>query len=475
MTMQDTFQKPERIYLLPIGGTAMATLAGLLQAEGHRVEGVDVQLYPPMSDLLEELRIPVRLGWDPGAIPDGIDRVIIGNAIPRTNPEAAAVLERGIPYLSQAEAVAHYLLGTRRSLVVAGTHGKTTTTAMLGWILERAGLDPTLFVGGLLPWSRRSFRHGGGPHLVIEGDEYNTAFFDRSPKFVHYRSWVLVLGPVEFDHGDLYADEDAVVAAFRAGTAQVPGEGLIVVDGESGRALEACRGAAAPVVRVGEGPRADARVGRVELSDTVSRWSLEWAGHRLDLSMPLPGRHNLANASRAAVAALTAGVEPEAVEDALRTFPGVVRRLEIVGEAAGITVVDDFAHHPTALQATVAAARQRWPGRRLVIAFEPRSLTAGRALFQDAYVTALKGADVVLVAPVHHRDRIPEAERLDRERLGRELEARGVRTAIPPDGGDPVEALLPLLGPGDVVVGCSSGDFGGFHRRLLAGIGGAAP
>ncbi len=469
--MQDTFQRSERLYFLPIGGTAMATLAGLLQAEGHRVEGVDSQLYPPMSDLLEALGIPVRLGWDPDAMPQGIDRVVIGNAVPRTNPEVRAVLERGLPYVSQAEAVARYLLGERRSLVVAGTHGKTTTTAMLGWILERAGTDPTLFVGGLLPWSRRSFRHGRGPYLVIEGDEYNTAFFDRSPKFVHYRPWTFLLGPVEFDHGDIYADEDAVVAAFRAGTARVPGDGLIVVDGASPRALEACRDAAAPVVRVGEGAENDARIGAMDLSEGGSLWSLEWERHRLDLSLPLPGRHNLANASRAAVAALAAGVGPEAVAAALAAFPGVVRRLEIVGEAAGITVVDDFAHHPTALRATVEAARQRWPDRRIVIAFEPRSLTAGRSLFQEAYAAALTGADVVLVAPVHHRDRIPEEERLDRGRLGRELEAAGVVAVIPEDGEDPVAALQPVLQPGDVMIGCSSGDFGGFHRRLLERIG----
>ncbi len=470
--MQGTFQKSERLYFLPIGGTAMATLAGLLSVEGHRVEGVDVQLYPPMSDLLEELGIPVRLGWDPGAIPEDVDRVIIGNAIPRSNPEATAVLERGIPYLSQAEAVSRYLLADRRALVVAGTHGKTTTTAMLGWILQEAGTDPTLFVGGLLPWSRRSFRHGRGPYLVIEGDEYNTAFFDRSPKFVHYRPWILLLGPVEFDHGDLYADEDAVVAAFRAGTARVPAEGLIVVDGESPRALEACRDAAAPVVRTGEGDGFDARISALDLSGPESRWRLRWRDHDLRLTLPLPGRHNVANASRAAVTALAAGVPAEAVALALEQFPGVVRRLEVVGEAGGVTVVDDFAHHPTALKATIRAARQRWPDRRVVVAFEPRSLTAGRSLFQEAYVTALEGADVVLVAPIHHRDRIPEAERLDRARLGRELAARGVRTVMPPDGGDPVAALVPVLEPGDVVVGCSSGDFGAFHRRLLDALAG---
>ncbi len=470
--MQDTFHNPEHLYFLPIGGTAMATLAGLLKAEGHRVQGVDSELYPPMSDLLEALEIPVRLGWDPDLIPAGLDRVVIGNAVPRSNPEVVAVLERGLPYTSQAEAVARYLLGEgRRSLTVAGTHGKTTTTAMLTWIMERAGTDPMAFVGGLLPWSRRSFRHGRGPFLVIEGDEYNTAFFDRSPKLVHYRPWVLVLGPVEFDHGDIYADEDAVVAAFRAGTARVPQGGRIVVDGASPRAREACENAAAPVITVGWDPANEVRLEALAADATASRWRLVWGGTPLELTLPMPGRHNVENASRAAVAALAAGIEPGAVAEALAGFPGVVRRLQVVGEAGGVTVVDDFAHHPTAIAATVEAARQRWPGRRLVIAFEPRSLTAGRRLFQDAYARALAGADVAVVAPVYHRQRIPEADRLDRGRLARELERAGVIPVMPGQEEDPVAVLTPLLRPGDVVIGCSSGNFGGFHRRLLAALG----
>ncbi len=469
--MQDMFQNHEHLYFLPIGGTAMATLAGLLQAEGHTVEGVDSHLYPPMSDLLEELAIPVRLGWNPELIPAHIDRVVIGNAVPRSNPEVEAVLARGLSYISQAEAVARYLLpGDRRSLVVAGTHGKTTTTAMLAWIMERAATDPMVFVGGLLPWSRRSFRHGRGRFLVIEGDEYNTAFFDRSPKFVHYRPSNLLLGPVEFDHGDIYADADAVVAAFRAGTAQVPPDGLIVTDGASPMALAACGSARAPVVRVGWTPEDEVRLDNLVQENTLSRWRLQWQHHTLELELPMTGRHNAENASRAAVVALAAGISPQAVAAALRSFPGVVRRLQVIGQANGVTVVDDFAHHPTALAATIAAARQRWPGRRLVIAFEPRSLTAGRRLFQAAYARALLGADLVLVAPVFHRARIPDEDRLDRALLARELERKGVPTLVPGDEQSPVDVLLPVLEAGDIVFGCSSGDFAGFHHRLLEAL-----
>ncbi len=468
--MQDTCQASEHLYFLPIGGTAMASLAGLLAAAGHRVEGVDATLYPPMSTLLEELGIPVRLGWDPERIPEEPDRVIIGNAVPRDNPEVEAVLARGLPYTSQAEAVARYLLDERRSLVVAGTHGKTTTTAMLAWILERCGADPTVLVGGLLPWSRRSFRLGRGPWLVTEGDEYNTAFFDRRPKLVHYRPHVLLLGPVEHDHADIYPDLDAVLAAFRAGVACVPPEGRVVVNAASPGALAAAAAARAPVVRVGTAADADVRLAVTALDPSGSRGRLRLPGGEIELAIPLPGRHNLENAALATVAAGQAGLDPGAAAAALASFPGVARRLEVVGEAGGVTVVDDFAHHPTALAATVAACRQRWPDRRLVVAYEPRSLTAGRRGLEEAYVAALAEADLALLAPVYHRARLAPEEVLDRERIVAGLERAGVAALAPPEGADPVAALLPVLAPGDLVVGCSSGDFGAFHRRLLEAL-----
>jgi UDP-N-acetylmuramate: L-alanyl-gamma-D-glutamyl-meso-diaminopimelate ligase len=466
--LQDAYQRSEYLYLLPIGGTAMASLAGLLQLAGHRVEGVDDHLYPPMSTLLEELAIPVRRGFDPQGPPADVDRVVIGNAVPRTNPEVEAVLRRGLPFLSQAEAVAHYLLARgQRSLVVAGTHGKTTTSAMLAWILERAEQDPSYLVGGLLRWSHRSFRLGRGPFMVVEGDEYNTAFFDRGPKFLHYRSYVFVLGPVEFDHADIYRDLDAVLTAFRAGTAQVPRDGHVVVNGWSESALAATRDTAAPVVVVGPGPACDLQLVSVTPGLTGSAAEVSWRGKRFRLLLPLAGEHNLQNACMALATALQVGIPAAVALAALSAFPGVARRLEVVGEAAGALVVDDFAHHPTAVAATIAACRQRWPGRRLIVAFEPRSLSAGRRTFQDGYVRALAGADVVLVTlPFHHR-RLGAEELLDRGALARDLEQRGVEAVMPAADEDPVTRVAELVRAGDVVLGCSSGDFGGFHRRLL--------
>ncbi len=446
----------------------MAPLAGLLHELGHRVEGVDAHLYPPMSTLLEDLGIPVRLGFDATGIPDDVDRVIIGNAVPRTNVEVAAVLERRIPHLAQAEAVAHYVLARgQQSLVVAGTHGKTTTSAMLSWILESTGTDPSYLVGGLPQWNPRGFRLGDGRWLVIEGDEYNTAFFDRGPKFLHYRPHLFILGPVEFDHADLYPNLDAVLTAFRAGAAQVPRHGAVVVNAWSEGALAACRDATAPIITVGDGATDDLRLVSWDPDEGKSRAELSWRGRELVLELAQPGLHNTQNAAVAVAAAVVCGVDPAAAVETMTTFPGVARRMEVVGEAGGIVVVDDFAHHPTALVATIAAARQRWPKKRLVVAFEPRSLTAARRSFHTAYLAALAGADLVLVAPPYHSDRLPADEVLDRAALAEALAARGVPSLMPERDDDPATALLPVIHRGDVVVGCSSGDFGGFHRKLV--------
>jgi UDP-N-acetylmuramate: L-alanyl-gamma-D-glutamyl-meso-diaminopimelate ligase len=469
--LQDLYGGREALYFLPIGGTAMAPLAGMLHEAGHRVEGVDSQLYPPMSTLLEDLGIPVRLGFDPEQIPSHIDRIIIGNAVPRTNPEVVAILERRLAHLSQAEAVAHYVLARGlQGLVVAGTHGKTTTTAMLAWILETTGSDPSYLIGGLPRWNARGFRLGGGPHLVIEGDEYNAAFFDRGPKFLHYRPHIFLLGPVEFDHADLYPDLDAVMTAFRAGTALVPRHGAVVVNTWSAIAVSCCRDATAPLIRVGPDSDCALRLRSWDPRPEGSTAELDWRGQDLHLDLPMAGLHNIQNASMAVAAAIVSGVSPESAAAAMRTFPGVMRRMEVVGEAAGVTVVDDFAHHPTALAVTIAAARQRWPDRRLVIAFEPRSLTAARRSSQKDYLEALSTADVALMAAPYHRDRLEPEKVLDRATLADGLRTRGVVPLMPDDGEDPVSHLQKILVAGDVVVGCSSGDFAGFHRKLIAAL-----
>ena len=456
-------QKPCHFYMLPIGGTATAALAGLLQEAGERVSGVDSVLYPPTSDLLAEVGIPVRLGFDPALIPGDLDEVVIGNAIPRSNPEVQAVLERGLPYTSQAAAFGERFCRSSRTIVVAGTHGKTTTTALIAHILTAGGLDPCALIGGV-PRGGRPWRLGHGGWTVVEGDEYNTSFFDKGPKFLHYHPHLFVVGNVEFDHGDIYPNLDAILAAFRAGLALVDGSGYAVANlGDQG--ARAVAGSHPRVVWYGLDARAALWCSRWDHVGGKLRATLRWSGRSFEVETPLVGRHNLDNLMAATASALLAGLDPEAIAAAAATFPGVRRRLEVVGEAAGITVVDDFAHHPTAVGLTLEGARHRFPGRRIVVAFEPRSLTAGREMFARAYADALANADLALIAPVFHRARLAEAV-LDRDALVASLRARGLEAEAPAEGTDLAAFLLPRLRPGDVVVCMSSGDFKGLPRRL---------
>jgi len=457
-------QKPCHFYLLPIGGIATAALAGLLHEAGERVSGVDAVLYPPTSELLAEIGIPVRLGFDPKGIPDDLDEVIIGNAIPRSNAEVGAVLKRGLPYTSQAAAFGERFCRASRSVVVAGTHGKTTTTALTAHILTEGGLDPSALIGGV-PCGGKPWRLGHGGWTVVEGDEYNTAFFDKGPKFLHYHPQLFVVGNVEFDHGDIYPNLDAILAAFRAGTAQVGTSGHVVANlGDDGSRAVA---AGHPHV-VCYGLEGHAALSCSAWGHTRGRLhaTLRWEGRAFDVETSLVGRHNLDNLMAAAVCALLAGVAPETVAVATSTFPGVRRRLEVTGEASGVTVVDDFAHHPTAVALTLEGARHRFPGRRLVVAFEPRSLTAGRNLFAAAYEDALANADAAVVAPVFYRARLGENV-LDREALVARLRVRGVEADAPAEGVDLASFIRTRLRAGDVVVCMSSGDFGGLPRKLF--------
>jgi UDP-N-acetylmuramate: L-alanyl-gamma-D-glutamyl-meso-diaminopimelate ligase len=352
--------------------------------------------------------------------------------------------------------------------VVAGTHGKTTTTALTTHIFTAGGLDPTALIGGV-PIGGKPWRLGGGTFTVVEGDEYNTAFFDKGPKFLHYYPWIFLVGNVEFDHGDIYPDLDAIVAAFRAGTTQVAETGFVVANvGDAG----------ARTVASGH-PRAIWYGLAEDASLSCARWghaegslhaSLRWEGQAFEISVPLVGRHNLDNLLAATTCALLAGLQPEAIARAAASFPGVRRRLEIVGEVAGVTVVDDFAHHPTAVAVTLAGARERFPGRRLVVAFEPRSLTAGGNTFAAAYVEALAHADVAMIAPVFHRARLGPEGVFDREAVVAALAGRGVEAAALPEDGDLTAAVFSCLRRGDVVVCMSSGDFGGLPRKLVSAL-----
>ncbi|GBC78818.1 UDP-N-acetylmuramate--L-alanyl-gamma-D-glutamyl-meso-2,6-diaminoheptandioate ligase [bacterium HR09] len=456
-------------YLLPIGGMATAALAGLLSESSFRVCGVDSALYPPASELLAELAVPVRLGFDPAHIPQVEKAVVIGNAVPISNPEVQAVLNRGLPYTSQAALFGELFCQNRKTVVVAGTHGKTTTTALVAHVLTHAGLDPTAFIGGV-PRGGKPWRLGRSPWTVVEGDEYNTAFFDKGPKFLHYFPHIFVVNNVEFDHADLYPSLDAILAAFRAGVARVTGDGWVVANADDPGAREVAAHAR-KVLWYGQSAQAQVRCRHFShrQGNLVAEVALD--GDVWELEVPLVGRHNLANLLAVAAVSRLAGIPPETLQKALATFPGVRRRLEVVGEAGGVTVVDDFAHHPTAVGLTLEGARERFPGRRLVVAFEPRSLTAGRAELFPLYEQAFALADGVVLAPIFHRHRLPPEEQMDRHRLAAQLKAKGVDAVVVEDGGDPLPTVLALLRPGDVFIAMSSGDFGGLPRRVLAALG----
>jgi UDP-N-acetylmuramate: L-alanyl-gamma-D-glutamyl-meso-diaminopimelate ligase len=461
-----------RIHLSAICGTAMASLAGLLRERGHEVTGSDENVYPPMSTQLEGLGIPIRSPYAESNVPADADLVVIGNALSRGNPEVEAVLDRRQRFTSLPALLAEEFLRPRRSLVVAGTHGKTTTTSLLAFLLDRAGLDPSFLVGGVPVDFERSYRLGEGEHFVIEGDEYDCAFFDKRPKFVHYLPEVAVIGNIEFDHADIYRDLDAVRTAFVRLLNVIPGRGLLLAGTESPVVAELLPRAHCRVETFGLHEGADWRAVEARPEGEGMRFRLLRHGRdQGELVCPLPGEHNVRNALAALGVAAAAGVEPEAARPALEAFGGVRRRLEVRGRACGVTVYDDFAHHPTAVQATLTALREREAaGGRLVAVFEPRSYTSRTRRFQEEYAQALSTADRAIVAAAHLPGKIPAGERVSEEDLAASIRALGTEAEFVPTVEAIVAGLARRLRPGDRVVILSNGGFGGIHDRLLRAL-----
>jgi UDP-N-acetylmuramate: L-alanyl-gamma-D-glutamyl-meso-diaminopimelate ligase len=457
-----------KVHLSAICGTAMASLAGLLREQGHEVTGSDQDVYPPMSTQLEALGIPIRSPYAEANVPEDAELVVIGNALSRGNPEVEAVLDRRQPFTSLPALVAEEFLRPRTSLVVAGTHGKTTTTSLLAFLLDRAGLDPSFLVGGVPVDFGRSYRLGGGRHFVIEGDEYDCAFFDKRPKFVHYLPDLAIVANVEFDHADIYPDLAAVQLAFVRLLNVIPRRGLLVAGTESPALVEILARARCRVATFGLHEGADWRATDVRIDRAGSRFRLLRKGRdEGEFALPLGGAHNVRNALAALAAAAEAGVEPEAAREALGAFRGVRRRLEVRGEAGGVTVYDDFAHHPTAVAATLAALRGIGGTGRLVAVFEPRSYTAKTRVFQDDFARALAGADRVIVAAAHLPGKVPEGQRLSEAELVAGILARGAEAAFVPTVDDIVGTLAAEVRPGDRVAVLSNGGFGGIHDKLL--------
>ncbi len=453
----------------------MVPLAALLAEKGHTITGSDLELYPPMSTLLESLAIQVHRGFAAANVPADADRVIVGNAALRDNVEAGEAARRNLPVLSMPTAIREFLLPGKTSVVVTGTHGKTTTTALVAWMLLDSGRDPGFIVGGEMRNLGHGYRLGAGPHFVLEGDEYNAAFFDRGPKFLHYEPQHLFIGNIEYDHADLYPDIASIEEAFRQVAALVPPGGIVAVNADDPRVMEAAR-------RGGAGEEGRARLVRVSLDDEAGDFSaaeieegssgtrftlLESGRPAARLASPLVGTHNLRNVLGAVALVRGLGLSTAEIERALPRFSGVRRRLEVKGERNGILVVDDFAHHPTAVRGTLQAARSRWPGRRIWALFEPRSNTAGRKLFEEEYADAFSAADALIVAPVFHARRLEPVGVLDRAALVRRFTDAG-RPGFAPESLEDIPALLRAEArSGDVLLLMSSGAFGKLPATLL--------
>jgi len=462
-----------RIHLIGVCGTAMATLAALLKHRGHDVSGSDEHVYPPMSDFLAGERIQVLEGYRPEHVAGALDFVVVGNAISRGNAELEAVLDRGVRYRSLPETIRDEWLWNAQSIVIAGTHGKTTTTALAGWLLTAAGADPTVLIGGIarnFGNDGASYRVGKGAAFVIEGDEYDSAYFDKTAKFLKYLPGIAVINNIEFDHADIYADLDEIRLAFRRLLNLVPRGGLTLLGVDSPDAAALAAHARSRVQTFGLSSTAEWRGVDVRVAD-VTRFRVSHGGKDLgEFSMGLLGDHNVRNTLAAIAIGVDLGLDIEALRKGLADFKGVKRRLEVVGEARGVTVYDDFAHHPTAVDETLKAVRRASPGRRIWAIFEPRSASSCRRIFQDDFARAFAGADEVVIASVF-RSTLPPEERLSESRLVDDLSAQRVRARHLPDVDAIVDAVSNEARAGDLVVVMSNGGFGGIHRKLLAALG----
>ena len=462
------------IHLSGICGTAMASLAGLLQLQGHRITGSDKAAYPPMSDLLASLGIPVREPYADANLEPRPDLVVIGNALSRGNPEVERILDERIPFTSMAALLREEFLTGRESLVVAGTHGKTTTTSMLAWIYQvaaesRPELEPSFLIGGVAENFESSFQLRPTRTFILEGDEYDTAFFDKGPKFLHYFPDALILTHVEFDHADIYADLEAVKTAFKRLVNLVPRRGRIVAFDGSSNVSECVAKAFCRVERYGFSNEAEWQIRNLRFEEGLTRWEIWHQGAVWSLmEMRLAGEHNALNATAAAALAAGQGLEKNAIQKALASFKSVKRRLEVRAEVDGITIIDDFAHHPTAIRETLRTLRAVYPGARLWAVLEPRSNTLRRKVLERDLIESLRGADRVLMAGVYQQDRIPESERLHPEEVVQALNAAGTPAQLHADVDAIVAAAAHELGSGDVVAILSNGGFDGIYEKLPA-------
>jgi UDP-N-acetylmuramate: L-alanyl-gamma-D-glutamyl-meso-diaminopimelate ligase len=461
--------KQKHVHLIGVCGTAMASLAGMLKQRGFQVTGSDHAAYPPMSDFLASLRIPIAQPFSEGNLQPHPDLVVVGNAISRGNPELEYVLDQRIPFESMSQVLHDEFLVGRERLVVVGTHGKTTTSSMLAWLFHKAGRAPSFLIGGIPENFGSSFALGLGNEFILEGDEYDTAFFDKGPKFLHYFPDAVILTSVEFDHADIYKNLDEVKTAFSRLANLIPGRGLLVAWDGHINVDECVSRAFCRVERYGFKEQSKWQVAHVEYAPDVTSWRVLRNGERWgEFAFTLAGEYNVLNATAAAALAANCGIAKEAIAEGLRSFRSVKRRLEVRAEVHGITIIDDFAHHPTAIAETLKALRTRYPGRRLWAILEPRSNTLRRKVFQEELARSLSLADEVVMAAIFKSEAIPEHERLDAAAVIATLQVAGKPACLLDTADAIVESIASELRPGDVVAIMSNGGFAGIYEKLPA-------
>ncbi len=460
-----------RIHLVAVCGTAMGALACLLKDLGYEVTGSDQKIYPPMSRFLVERGISIKEGFSPQHLVPRPDLVVVGNAVPRTNPEAVELVRLQIPYCSMPQAVNHFVAGHRRTLMVTGTHGKTTTSALLAWMLQSAGRDPSFLIGGILKNFQSNYRLGRGDCIIIEGDEYDTAFFDKGPKFLHYRPMVTVLTGIEFDHADIYRDLAHVKSAFRRLIQGLPDDGLLVACDRDDSIDEVISDARVRIERYGTAPGSDWRLGKVVTENPWTSFEVLRRGRFFErFRTRLIGSHNLLNALSAIALTDHLGIAASDVGVALESFEGIRRRQEVRGQRRGVAIMDDFAHHPTAVRETVTAVKNAYPGRRLFAVFEPRTNSSMRKVFQDLYPMSFVEADITCIRQPPLLEKIPQAERFSSEKLVEDLKHKGKAALFFADTEGIIDFLVRTAVSGDIILIMSNGGFDNIHDRLLESL-----
>jgi UDP-N-acetylmuramate: L-alanyl-gamma-D-glutamyl-meso-diaminopimelate ligase len=461
-------QDLKRIHLMGVCGTGMASLAGLLKQKGFIVTGSDENIYPPMSNLLKELDIFVMKGYSPQNLSQRPDLVIVGNVITRQNPEAIELSRRNIPYLSLPQALARFAMQGKKSIVISGTHGKTTTSTMAAWILEKAGMDPGFMIGGIPQNFHKGFNIGKGDYFVIEGDEYDTAFFDKGPKFLHYNPFITILTSIEFDHADIYRDLDHIKASFQKLVELIPGDGLLIANYDDPLVMAQAEKAECRVVTYGLTDGADWKATDIVMKENMTSFKVKTIDKDyLSILTSVYGEHNISNLLSTIALSSFIDIAPESLYSAIKDFKGVKRRQELRGERNGIMILDDFAHHPTAVEKTINAVKKRYRDRRLIAVFEPRSNSSRRNVFQEKYSLSFDNADLIFIPEPVMMEKIPPDERFSSYRLVEELKSKGLNAFYAPDTDNLLEDIIKHAGKGDVILVMSNGSFDNLHERLL--------